>query len=82
MERDFALKEMKAMANQCQTVAEEFELLAKRCESLKEQLTKVCHCKYWFTKAHYVSLKPKEMLLFKLVKGLLRLMNYYTKNWS
>lgn len=41
-ERDFAVREMRAMADHCQTVAAEFESLAKHCETLKQQLEEVC----------------------------------------
>ena len=40
-ERDFALKERKSMADQCQVIASEFELLAKQCESMSVQLKEV-----------------------------------------
>ena len=42
-ERDFAVHEMRAMAEHCQTVANEFEQLAQHCEILKEQLEEVCN---------------------------------------
>lgn len=40
-ERDFAVHEMRAMADHCQTVATEFEQLAQHCEALKQELTEV-----------------------------------------
>lgn len=40
-ERDFAMQEMKAMSEQCQLVAGEFEGLAKQYEALNQQLKEV-----------------------------------------
>ena len=40
-ERDSALEKMKAMANQCETVASELELLAQQFKSIKEELLAV-----------------------------------------
>ena len=45
-ERDFAMSEMHKMAEQCQTVAGEFEHMASHCEQLAKQLQQVCVCDY------------------------------------
>lgn len=45
-ERDFAISEMKEMAEQCQGVAEEFQLLADQHDQLQKEIVQVRLCVY------------------------------------
>lgn len=40
-ERDFAVSEMRQMAEQCQSVAGEFESMANHCDHLMKELEQV-----------------------------------------
>ena len=43
-ERDFAVSEMKKMAEQCQTIVSEFQAMADHCELLLKEIDQVCVC--------------------------------------
>ena len=43
-ERDFAMSEMKQMAEQCQNIAGEFEHMATHCDQLLKDLEQVRSC--------------------------------------
>lgn len=45
-ERDFAVREMKDMAEQCQSVAEEFQSMADYSEQLVKEINKVDNINY------------------------------------
>ena len=78
---------MKAMANQCETVATELEQLAQQFKSIKEELLAVnMHTRnmlcYSLIMYNVYRLNLSVMLQSKSVRNHLKLMSYFKKNWN